>query len=436
MATKEIFIPELGTDSVDVTEILVAPGDVVEVEQGLVSVEGDKASMDIPAPFSGTIVSIAVKSGDKISSGMKLGEIESADEALSSAPASSDKAAIQNVPKPVSTAPEVPQSSAVAVAKKTTAPTTPALVNQNRNVYASPSIRKTANRLGVDLTQVPGTGRKGRILAEDVEKWVKHTLSNIGKPSAGVGLGIELPAMPSVDFSKYGEIDSVELTKIQKFSGPVLHRNWVRIPHVTQFEESDISELEAFRKSQNSPKEVKIRGFKLTPLVFIMKAVAKTLELHPRMNTSLSADAQSLIYKKYVHIGIAVDTPNGLVVPVIRDVNKRTISDLSAELFETSKKARDGQLTIENMKGGCFTISSLGGIGGTNFTPIINAPEVGILGVSKAQMRPTWDGDKFMPRLILPLALSYDHRVIDGADAARFITTLKSELEDIRKIIL
>lgn len=437
MAKKDIFIPDLGTDAVDVIDILVSPGDVVEEEQGLVSVEGDKASMDIPAPFAGTIVSITVKTGDRVSSGMKLGEMEVGEGEAGATDNQSEKTSEPADPAPNdgAQAPLVESKPAVAPAPASSAGLVPgANVKQNLNVYASPSVRKIANRFGVDLTRVHGSGRKGRILAEDVEAWVKQTLANMGTTRSGTGFN--LPEMPKVDFARYGDIETVELSKIQKFSGPALHRNWVSIPHVTQFEESDISEMENFRKSQNNPAEVKARGFKLTPLVFIMKAVAKTLELHPKMNTSLSPDGQSLIYKKYIHIGIAVDTPNGLVVPVIRDVNKRTISDLSKELFETSQKARDGQLTIESMKGGCFSISSLGGIGGINFTPIVNAPEVGILGVSRAQKKPIWNGESFEPRLMLPLALSYDHRVIDGADAARFITTLKSELEDIRKIIM
>ncbi|MDJ0764319.1 MAG: 2-oxo acid dehydrogenase subunit E2 [Myxococcota bacterium] len=439
---QEIIIPDLGTESVTVTELLVSIGDLVEEEQGLMSVEGDKASMDLPSPFAGKIISISMKVGDVITAGMVFGTI---DTAAAGEPASTPAEAVsQEATAAQATETALSRGTTTSVqaveprgAEVPSVVVPRAAVDQNQNVYASPSIRRMANRLGVDLTRVTGTGRKDRILKEDVEAFIKAQLSQpAAAPGGPGGPGLQVIPLPKIDFAKYGEIEEVPLTKIQQLSGPALHRNWVTVPHVTQFDESDITELEEFRQRQNTPRDVKERGYKITPLVFIMKAVAKTLELHPKMNASLSHDGMSLVMKKYVHLGIAVDTANGLVVPVIRDVNKRTISDLSQDLFETSKKAREGQLTIENMKGSSFTISSLGGIGGTNFTPIINAPDVGILGVSQAKMCPVWNGKKFKPRLMLPLALSYDHRIIDGADAARFITTLRGELEDIRKIIL
>jgi pyruvate dehydrogenase E2 component (dihydrolipoamide acetyltransferase) len=306
--------------------------------------------------------------------------------------------------------------------------------------YASPAVRRLAREFGVDLQQVSGSGRKQRIMKEDVQEFVKYELSR-PKATASTntsqgGGGLQVIAQPKVDFSKFGEIEQVPLTRIQKLSGPNLHRNWVTIPHVTQFDEADITELEAFRKQENELQAKQKNGIKITPLVFIMKAAAKALRAYPVFNSSLADDGESLIMKQYVHIGIAVDTPNGLVVPVIRDVDKKGIYQLSEELAELSAKARDGKLKATDMQGGCFSISSLGGIGGTAFTPIVNAPEVAILGVSKSDMKPQWNGKEFVPRLMLPLSLSYDHRVIDGAVAARFSVYLSAVLGDIRKLIL
>lgn len=307
--------------------------------------------------------------------------------------------------------------------------------------HASPVVRRLAREFGVDLSKVTGTARKGRVQREDVQNYVKNIIAQVaaGKgsvASSGNSVGFDLIAWPKVDFSKFGAVEEKPLSRIQKLSGANLHRNWVRIPHVTQFDEADITDLEEFRKDQNSLAEKKKLGVKYTPLVFVMKAVAKALEEFPTFNSSLSEDGASLILKKYVHLGIAVDTPNGLVVPVVRDVNKKGIIELSRELQEISVKAREGKLTAADMQGGCFTISSLGGIGGTAFTPIVNAPEVAILGVSKSDIKPKWDGKAFQPRLMVPLSVSYDHRVIDGALAARFTATLASYLADIRQIIM
>ncbi|MGL4625935.1 MAG: dihydrolipoyllysine-residue acetyltransferase, partial [Plesiomonas shigelloides] len=308
--------------------------------------------------------------------------------------------------------------------------------------HATPVVRRLAREFGVNLGKVKGTGRKGRILKEDVQDYVKDALKRLesgqaassAAMSGGAGLGL-LP-WPKVDFSKFGEVEEVELGRIQKISGANLHRNWVMIPHVTQWDDADITELEAFRKQQNAELERAKADLKITPLVFILKAVGKALEVMPRFNSSLSEDGQKLTLKKYINIGVAVDTPNGLVVPVVRDVNKKSITELSRDLMEISKKARAGKLTASDMQGGCFTISSLGGIGGTAFTPIVNAPEVAILGVSKSEMKPKWNGKEFAPRLMLPLSLSYDHRVIDGADGARFITFLNNALSDIRRLVM
>jgi len=433
---QTILIPDLGADSLEVTAVLVQAGDAVAEEQGIISVEGEKASMDVPSSAAGTVVSVLVKKGDRVKKGMPLLELEVSDGAPVSATAAPPPPAAPATPAPTPAA-ATPSPPSAAPAPTPMAPAPAETVKKNLNVHASPAVRRLAGKYGADLTKVTGTGRKGRILEADVEAWIKQTLTALAHgPAPSAAGGLQVSPVPEVDFTRWGEVEVVPLSKIQKISGPALHRNWVTIPHVTQFDEADITELEAFRTAQNGPSDVKARGFKITPLVFIMKAVAKTLELHPKMNASLSFDGQSLVLKKYIHLGVAVDTPNGLVVPVLRDVNKRTISDLSAELFEASQKARNGQLTIDAMKGSSFTISSLGGIGGTAFTPIVNAPDVGILGVSKARTMPVWNGREFLPRLMLPLSLSYDHRIIDGADAARFITTLRGALEDIRKIIL
>ncbi|HHX8368232.1 TPA: pyruvate dehydrogenase complex dihydrolipoyllysine-residue acetyltransferase [Vibrio alginolyticus] len=429
-AAKEVNVPDIGGDEVEVTEIMVAVGDTVEEEQSLITVEGDKASMEVPAPFAGTVKEIKIAAGDKVSTGslIMVFEVAGAAPAPAAAPA---QAAAPAAPAPKAEAPAAAAPAATGDFKE-----------NDEYAHASPVIRRLAREFGVNLSKVKGSGRKSRILKEDVQAYVKDALkrleSGAGAAASGKGDGAALGLLPwpKVDFSKFGETEVQPLSRIKKISGANLHRNWVMIPHVTQWDNADITALEAFRKEQNAIEAKKDTGMKITPLVFIMKAVAKALEAFPAFNSSLSEDGESLILKKYVNVGIAVDTPNGLVVPVFKDVNKKGIYELSEELMVVSKKARAGKLTAADMQGGCFTISSLGGIGGTAFTPIVNAPEVGILGVSKSEMKPVWNGKEFEPRLQLPLSLSYDHRVIDGAEGARFITYLNSCLSDIRRLVL
>ncbi|WP_421219760.1 pyruvate dehydrogenase complex dihydrolipoyllysine-residue acetyltransferase [Aeromonas enteropelogenes] len=427
-AAKDVNVPDIGGDEVEVTEIMVAVGDKVEADQSLIAVEGDKASMEVPAPFAGVVKEIKVKAGDKVSTGSLIMVFEVA----GAAPAAVAAPAPAAAPAPVAAAPvAAPAPVAQAAASD--------FVANDAYVHASPAVRRLAREFGVNLAKVKASGRKGRIVKEDVQAYVKDAVKRAESAPAvgqGSGNGMSVLPWPKVDFSKFGDVEEVELTRIQKISGPNLHRNWAMIPHVTQFDEADTTELEAFRKEQNVLAEKQKLDVKITPLVFILKAAAKALEAHPRFCSSLSEDGSKLIMKKYIHIGVAVDTPNGLVVPVVRDVNKKGIIELSRDLAEISKKARAGKLTASDMQGGCFTISSLGGIGGTSFTPIVNAPEVAILGVSKSEMKPKWNGKEFVPRLMLPLALSYDHRVIDGADGARFITTMNGVLSDIRRLVL
>ncbi|TCI03609.1 pyruvate dehydrogenase complex dihydrolipoyllysine-residue acetyltransferase [Corallincola luteus] len=427
---KEVTVPDIGADSADVTDVLIAVGDTVEADQGLLTIEGDKAAMDVPAPFAGVVKEIKIAAGDKVSQGTLIALIETVASATAPAPAAAPASAPAPAPAPAATP--------APAAKADPVPHHPhAAKTQGKGAaHATPSVRRIAREFGVDLSKVKGSGRKGRILKEDIQAFVKFELSRPKTSGAVTGTGLAVAAQPKVDFSKFGEIEEVALSRIQKISGPALHRNWVSIPHVTQFDEADISSVEAFRKEQNVIAEKQKLGFKITPLVFIMKAAAKALEAHPKFCSSLSEDGESLVMKKYIHIGVAVDTPNGLVVPVFRDVNKKGVFELSKELLEVSAKAREGKLTAKDMQGGCFTISSLGGIGGTQFTPIVNAPEVAILGVSRSEMKPKWNGKEFVPQLTLPLALSYDHRVIDGADGARFITTLSGVLSDIRRLVL
>lgn len=429
-AAKDVNVPDIGGDEVSVTEIMVAVGDKVEAEQSLITVEGDKASMEVPAPFAGVVKEIKVKAGDKVSTGSLIMVFEVA----GAAPAAVAAPAPAAAPAPVAAAPAAAAPAPVAQAAAASD-----FVANDAYVHASPAVRRLAREFGVNLAKVKGSGRKGRIVKEDVQAYVKDAIKRAeSAPAAGQGTGNGMSVLPwpKVDFAKFGDVEEVELTRIQKISGPNLHRNWAMIPHVTQFDEADTTELEAFRKEQNAMLEKQKADVKITPLVFILKAAAKALEAHPRFCSSLSEDGSKLIMKKYIHIGVAVDTPNGLVVPVVRDVNKKGIIELSRDLAEISKKARAGKLTAADMQGGCFTISSLGGIGGTSFTPIVNAPEVAILGVSKSDFKPKWNGKEFVPRLMLPLALSYDHRVIDGADGARFITTMNGVLSDIRRLVL
>ncbi|MBW5441737.1 pyruvate dehydrogenase complex dihydrolipoyllysine-residue acetyltransferase [Vibrio cholerae] len=429
-ALKEVQVPDIGGDEVTVTEIMVNVGDSISEEQSLITVEGDKASMEVPAPFAGTLKEIKVTAGDKVKTGSLIMVFEVAGAAPVAAPVQAAAPAPAAAPA---------QASAPAAA----APATSGEFQENHEYsHASPVVRRLAREFGVNLAKVKGSGRKNRILKEDVQNYVKEALKRLesGAQAAASGKGdgaaLGLLPWPKVDFSKFGDTEVQPLSRIKKISGANLHRNWVMIPHVTQWDNADITELEKFRQEQNAMEAKRDTGMKITPLVFIMKAAAKALEAFPAFNSSLSDDGESLILKKYVNIGIAVDTPNGLVVPVFKDVNKKGIYELSKELAEVSKKARGGKLTAADMQGGCFTISSLGGIGGTAFTPIVNAPEVAILGVSKSEMKPVWNGKEFAPRLQLPLSLSYDHRVIDGAEGARFITYLNECLSDIRRLVL
>ncbi|MCH7422078.1 dihydrolipoyllysine-residue acetyltransferase [Shewanella sp. MM_2022_3] len=442
VAVKEIQVPDIGDASnVDVIEVLVSVGDMITADQGLITLETDKATMEVPAPFAGKLLSLTVKVGDKVSQGSVIATIETTSVATVSAGAASAPVAQAAAPAPV--AQEAAPAPVAAAPSRPPVPHHPsagAPVSTGA-VHASPAVRRLAREFGVDLTQVTGSGRKGRIMKEDVQAYVKYELSRpkataATSVAAGNGGGLQVIAAPKVDFSKFGEVEEIPLSRIQKISGPNLHRNWVTIPHVTQFDEADITEMEEFRKQQNDAAAKKKADYKITPLVFMMKAVAKTLQQFPVFNSSLSSDGESLIQKKYYHIGVAVDTPNGLVVPVVRDVDKKGIIELSRELADISIRARDGKLKSADMQGSCFTISSLGGIGGTAFTPIVNYPDVAILGVSKSEIKPKWNGKEFEPKLMLPLSLSYDHRVIDGAMAARFSVTLSGILSDIRTLIL
>ena len=414
--SEQIKIPDIGgASNVDVIEVLIAPGDMIDVETPLVTLEGDKASMDVPSPVAGKVESVAIKVGDKVSEGSLVcvvSLIGSGSVSVSGSVSSEVKTA---------SAPISSSSAQVPAASYHTHTDTP-----TDTVHASPSVRRLAHEVGVDLTKIKGTGEKERITKIDLKNYVTNSIQ---KAESGFGL----PPAPKIDFSKFGDIDIKELSKIQKASGANLHRNWVSIPHVTQWIDADITELEAYRKTHKNKAEE--QGFKLTPLVFIMRAVAAALKEFPHFNASLSSDGTQLILKKYVHIGVAVDTPNGLVVPVIRNVDQKDIFVLAKELHDVSKKARDGQLKMTDMQGGCFSISSLGGIGGIAFTPIINAPEVAILGVSQASLKPVFEKDKITPRLMLPLSLSYDHRVIDGADGARFAVFVAQCLLDFKEIL-
>ncbi|EOU9533875.1 pyruvate dehydrogenase complex dihydrolipoyllysine-residue acetyltransferase [Cronobacter dublinensis] len=426
---KDVNVPDIGGDEVEVTEVLVKVGDKVTAEQSLITVEGDKASMEVPAPFAGTVKELKVNVGDKVSTGSLIMVFEVEGAAPAAAPAAKQEAA---APAPAAKA-DKPAAAPAAKAEGKSE-----FAENDAYVHATPLIRRLAREFGVNLAKVKGTGRKGRILREDVQAYVKDAVKRAeAAPAAAAGGGI--PGMlpwPKVDFSKFGEVEEVELGRIQKISGANLSRNWVMIPHVTHFDKTDITDLEAFRKQQNAEAEKRKLDVKFTPVVFIMKAVAAALEQMPRFNSSLSEDGQRLTLKKYINIGVAVDTPNGLVVPVFKDVNKKSITELSRELTTISKKARDGKLTAGEMQGGCFTISSIGGLGTTHFAPIVNAPEVAILGVSKSAMEPVWNGKEFVPRLMMPISLSFDHRVIDGADGARFITIINNMLSDIRRLVM
>jgi len=431
---KQIRVPDIGDfKGVEIIEVMVKVGDTVQAEDSLITLETDKATMDVPSPFAGIVKELKIKVGDKVSEGDLVVVIEVNDAGAVAAPASAPVAA------PVAAV--APPQAVVAAPQPAPAPKPPvasvatSTLNQNTEglkAHASPSIRRFARELGVDLPQVKGSGEKGRITKEDVQNFVKNALAQ--PRSAGASGGLQIPEMPAVDFSKFGAIENKPLSRIKKLSGAFLHRNWVSIPHITQHDETDITDMEAFRKQLGT--EYAAQGIKITPLVFLLKAVVATLQRFPDFNASLDPSGESLILKKYFHIGVAVDTPEGLVVPVLRDVDQKGIVQLAKELGEISIRAREKKITAAEMQGGCFTISSLGGIGGTAFTPIINAPEVAILGVSKSSIKPVWNNDKFEPKLILPFSLSYDHRVIDGAAGARFTTYLAQILADVRRLVL
>ncbi len=431
--SKEIYVPDIGDFSeVEVIEILVAPGDTINAEDSLVSVESDKAAMEIPAPEAGVVKEIKVQLGDKISEGSLLLTIDPTGEAKTE-PAKVEELKAE-IPVLIAAEPSAPVAPAPTAARSAPAPHKPSptsKINEESfaKAYASPTIRKFARELGVDLGLVDGTGRKGRITKDDVKNFVKRALS---QPATSGGLGVA--PLPEIDFSQWGEVETKGLSKINKLTGQFLHRNWVTVPHVTQFDEADITDLEDFRKSMVA--EYKDQGVKITMLVFLMKAVVSALKKYPRFNSSLDSTGENLIFKKYFNVGIAVDTPDGLVVPVVQNVDRKSLVEIAQELGEISIKAREKKLKPSDMQGGSITISSLGGIGGTKFTPIVNLPEVAILGVSRSKMQPVWNGKEFEPRLVLPLSLSYDHRVIDGADGARFTTFLSRVLSDTRRLLL
>jgi pyruvate dehydrogenase E2 component (dihydrolipoamide acetyltransferase) len=428
---ENVLIPDLsGATDVDVVEVLVKDGDSVEEGDSLIVLETDKASMEVPAPKAGTVVSMKINEGDTVNEGDLLLELEVSGGA---APAPAAPAAA-----PAASAPAAPAPAPAAPAKAAAAGNVDkaALEKKNKTVHAGPAVRAIAREFGVDLSLVSGTGRRGRVLKEDVQAYVKGALKQLAEAPKGGAVtgGSGIPAIPEVDFSKFGEIEVEKLSKIAKVTRDNMSRCWLNIPHVTQFDKADITELEAFRKEMKD--EAAKSGVKLTPLPFMLKAIAIALKEHPKFNASLHADGEHIVYKKYVNIGMAVDTPNGLMVPVIKDADKKSIYELSKEAIELAGKAKDRKLKPTEMQGACFTISSLGGIGGTGFTPIVNAPEVAILGVSKADIEPRWNGKEFEPRKMLPLCLSYDHRAINGGDAGKFLTYLNSLLSDIRRLVL
>ncbi|MFA0811273.1 dihydrolipoyllysine-residue acetyltransferase [Microbulbifer epialgicus] len=429
---ETISIPDLGgADAVDVIEISVQPGDTVEEGDSLIVVEGDKASMDVPSPSAGTVVSIAVKEGDKVSTGDALGvlKVVAGGGATAAAPAATPavEAPAQSAPQQTSELvepPAVPQKDYQLERNLTAA----------AQVYAGPAVRKLARELGVTLNKVKPTGPRNRVSKDDLHNYIREQVKKAESGAVGVGGGIGIAKMPDIDFSQFGPVNVEPMSKIHKITAANMSRNWLNVPHVTQFDDADITELEAFRKSMKA--EAEKRGVKLTPVPFLLKAVAAALRAEPSFNVSLHNDGEHIVRKDYVHVGMAVDTPKGLMVPVIRDVDKKGLYELAAEATEMALKARDGKLKPNEMQGACFTISSLGAIGGTGFTPIVNSPEVGILGVSKLAMKPVWNGKDFEPRQMLPLALSYDHRAVNGGDAGRFMTYLVSMLADVRRLLL
>ncbi|MEX0960666.1 MAG: dihydrolipoyllysine-residue acetyltransferase [Burkholderiales bacterium] len=437
---KNVLVPDIGDfKNVPVIEVLVKPGDTVKPEDPLITLESDKATMEVPSPFGGVIKDMKVKVGDKVEEGSPILSLETTEDAAKSESKAADKPAPAAAKEPERKEEKKEPVAEKPEEKRATPSGAPATQMDEAgfaSAHASPGVRRFARELGVDLARVQGSGPKGRILKDDVQAFVMGALAGgaTASTAAGAGFGAGLPAWPSVDFAKFGDIESQALSRIKKISGPALHRNWVHIPHITQHDEADITEMEAFRKQMTD--EAKKQNIKLTPLALIMKACVAALRRHPEFNASLAPEGDALILKRYYHIGVAVDTPGGLTVPVIRDVDRKGVMQLAKELAEISAKARDGKLSPTDMQGGSFSISSLGGIGGGFFTPIINAPEVAILGVSRAVMKPVWDGKEFRPRQMLPLSLSYDHRAIDGAQGARFISELVAVLSDIRRVLL
>lgn len=437
---KDVLVPDIGEfDAVEVIEVLVKSGDAVSVEDPLLTMESDKASMDVPSPFSGTVKTVKIKAGDKVSQNdliltLVVKELETADTETSAETENSEATAPET--KDIVSTRKSESTSSGAVSKEPARRPPPIVMSVNQKsflrAHASPSIRKFARELGVDLSQVHGSGRKERITKEDVQEFVKQALGGTASGTAAAGSGI--PAMPEIDFSKFGPVEIKPLSRIQKKAAVNLHRGWLNLPIVTHHDEADITELEYFRKSLKD--EAAKQGVKVTPLVFLLKACAVAIRKHPNFNSSLTADKENLVLKKYLHIGVAVDTPDGLVVPVIRDVEQKGLLELAKELGEVSEKARAKKLKTNDIQGGCFSISSLGGIGGTAFTPLVNAPEVAILGVTRSRMMPVWNGKEFLPRLMLPMDLTYDHRVIDGAQAARFMVDLCEILSDMRRMSL
>lgn len=441
--TKQINVPDIGDFSdVEVIEVLVNVGDVISAEDAIITLESEKATIEVPSPEGGKVVKLLVKEGDTVAEGSPMMELEisAADASDKASEDKTEEKKPEQKSQPVTETKVKQTESQPAIDEPDTdeggpkpppVPEEVATERKGKLAHASPSVRKFARTLGVDVAQVKGSGRKGRITKEDVEKHVKTAMQS---GDTVIKSGFDVPPFPAVDFTQFGDIETQALTRIQKISGKYLHRNWVRIPHVTQYDEADITELEAFR--QENKGDAKDMGFNLTPLAFMVKALAKALKKFPKFNSSLDINGENVIYKKYYHIGIAVDTPDGLVVPVIRDCDKKEVFEIAKEMSEISMTARDGKLSPSDMQGGSMSISSLGGIGGTAFTPIINAPEVAILGISRSQMKPQWNGKEFEPRLMLPLSLSYDHRVIDGAEAARFIVYLSGILSDMKKMLL
>ena len=426
--TTQVQVPDIGDfNDVPVIEVLVKPGDVVNADDPLITLESDKASMDVPAPTGGRVRAVHVNVGDRVSKGSPVLTLETSAEAAATTPPPS--LVEQQEPEPRPAAPTPVAAGAPAAAH--TGPAVDAAAPELGQVHASPSVRRLARELGVDLRQVRGTGDKGRVTTEDVKAFLRGPAAAQAAPATAAA---GIPEIPPQDFSKFGPIETRPLSRIKRISGPHLQRAWLNVPHVTQHDEADITELDAYRKELDA--EARDKGYRVTLLAFLMSAAVSALEEFPEFNSSLSPDKSSLILKRYYHLGIAVDTPEGLVVPVVRDVDRKGITRLSKELAAISKKARDGKLTPSDLQGASFTISSLGGIGGTAFTPIVNAPEVAILGVVRAKMAPVWNGEGFVPRLILPVSVSYDHRVIDGALAARFTRSICHLIEDVRRLVL